>query len=97
MILLKFLFLLSVTRDLFNKTLINNIMFAKFNEDESIDVVNDDGIQYKYYFENENDIEKIIKKCLNKKIVWKENEKLYKHRRFFIFEMEGFLHYMKSL
>ena len=54
MILLKFLFLLSVTRDLFNKTLINNIMFAKFNEDESIDVVNDDGIQYKYYFENEN-------------------------------------------
>ena len=74
MILLKFLFLLSVTRDLFNKTLINNIMFAKFNEDESIDVVNDDGIQYKYYFENENDIKQLVKKCLNKKIVCFEQE-----------------------
>ena len=38
-------------------------MFAEFNEDNSVKVLDYEGIQYTYHFENIEDIEKIVKKC----------------------------------
>lgn len=54
---------INVSRKIFNQVLINKIMFAEFNEDNSVKVVDDEGIQHTYHFENIEDIEKIVKKC----------------------------------
>ncbi len=54
---------INISRKIFNQVLINKIMFAEFNEDNSVNVLDNEGIQYTYHFENIEDIEKIVKKC----------------------------------